>query len=78
MPVEAIPIDRIRAPERVGLRLARPGAAVAPALRRVGRRRDVELTEPDQQHRPRERRARLDDLAVAREQRARRSASTSG
>src|SRR3954452_19322686 len=54
-PVDAIPIDRIRAPWPY------PSAAGADRTAVAGL-----ATQPDEQHGPGERRARLDELAVAR------------
>src|SRR5215204_4341610 len=83
-PVVAIPIERIRAPRpyaEAPARRADPSSCsyrVSPARRatrsscsyRVSpARRATRLPNRDEQHRPRERRARLDDLAVSREQR---------
>src|SRR5919108_799771 len=65
-PVDAMPTDSTRAPRAYpsvdGADAAEPPSAAAGAVA-------VSATQPDEQHGPRERRARLDDLAVAAEQR---------
>src|SRR3954463_13203299 len=67
-----MPIDRIRAPRAYPSAAAVAAAPGGPAGGGAGETGAVEealATQADQEHGPRERRARLDDLAVALEQR---------
>src|SRR3954470_16329567 len=67
-----MPIDRIRAPRAYPSAAAGAAAPEGPAGGGAGETGAVEealATQADQEHGPRERRARLDDLAVALEQR---------
>src|SRR3954471_15220227 len=65
-PVDAIPTDRIRAPRAEPSAAAAAAAPLGPAGVAAGGAVEALATQADEQHGPRERRARLDDLAVSR------------
>src|SRR5215211_3399599 len=71
-PVDAMPTDSTRAP-RAYPSVDEADEDAADALSAAAGAVAVSATQPDEQHGPRERRARLDDLAVAAEQRGERA-----